>query len=60
MNEIAQNIYDEIHALATLYRKKAGYKRNKGWKAKRYRAVAFGLEKAAQLVKTYGTPEDYE
>ena len=51
-------ILEEIEFLAKQYRKVSEYRRNRGWKAKRFRAIAYGLEKAIVIIQRYGTELD--
>lgn len=53
-------LIDEMKVLASLYRTRSCYKRNRGWKAKRYKAIAYGIEKAMEILKRYGTELDLD
>jgi len=59
MNEALQYAIEEMREVTELYRKRAGYKRNAGWKAKRYRAIAYGMERAALIAERYSEPSEF-
>ena len=59
-NERDEYLLDEMKMLSGLYRKRSEYKRNRGWKSKRYKAIAYGLEKAMEILKRYGKELDLD
>jgi hypothetical protein len=59
-SERDQYLADEMKLVADLYRTRSRYKRNRGWKAKRYKAIAYGMEKAMEILKRYGTELDLD